>query len=218
MDEEFGVSLDDGWIEADLAAELPGLWLATVAVACRPGPSARGVRERLRIASGRINGAKAVAMRREPVPSAYRVFFRMVGLDPDHTRTPVEEAAFQRLMSGGYAPTERIADAALLALVETGVPVVALDDDRLEGPLGIRAARAGERLGDGPHANDLLPGRLVLADSRAPAGELFGLLAHDRQVRTGTRHVRLGAIGVQGVPRIHVEEALWTALEALATP
>ena len=36
-------------------------------------------------------------MRQEPVPWAYRVFFRQVGIDPDERRTPIEEIALERL-------------------------------------------------------------------------------------------------------------------------
>ena len=64
---------------------------------------------------------------------------------------------------GGDRPPDRTAasrsrgpldDALLVALVETGVPVWALDAARLDGPLGLRGARAGERLGEGEYAAD----------------------------------------------------------------
>ena len=45
--------------------------------------------------------------------------------------------------------------------METGVPVWALDADRVEGELGLRPAQRGERLGEGEYAADVPAGRLV---------------------------------------------------------
>ena len=103
---------------------------------------------RLRELSDRYRGAGVVAMRTQPIPHAYRAFFRQVGLDPDATRIPAEAG-------GGGAPDPRrlraagpVADALLIALVETGVPVWALDGAVVDaGRLGIRSAVAGDRLG-----------------------------------------------------------------------
>ena len=47
-------------------------------------------------------------MRSRPVPHAYRVFFRHIGLDPDATRTPVEAAAMDRLLRGRYDAGGRV--------------------------------------------------------------------------------------------------------------
>ena len=55
--------------------------------------------------SNRWGGAHAVGLRQRPVPAAYRVFFRHIGLDPDVVRTPVEEAMFARMMQGGFHST-----------------------------------------------------------------------------------------------------------------
>lgn len=209
------VSLDDGWIDADLAAEFPELRLRTVGVACVPGRSPSGFRQQLRYLSDRMNGAKAIKLRRDPIPSAYRVFHRLVGLDPDQTLTPVEQAAMERLLRGEYHSSGLVEDALLLALVETGVPVYAFDEEALAGPLGLRPARVGERLGQGEYDPDLPPGRLVLADPERPVGVLFGTIAGERRVTRATRRVRLVAVGVEGVPRIHVEEALFLCAEAL---
>ena len=64
-------------------------------------------------------------MRTKPVPQAYRAFFRQIGLDPDVQRIPSEQAALARLVQGGFRSVDLIADACLIALVETGVPVAA---------------------------------------------------------------------------------------------
>ena len=82
-------------------------------------------------------------------------------------------------MEGGHRSQNRLADALLLALLETGVPVSAFDAAAVDGPVGLREALAGERLGRGELAPQLSPGMLVLADAERPLGELFGDLADD---------------------------------------
>ncbi len=215
MSSPYPVSLDDGWISADLAEEFPELKLRTVGVPYVPGPSTDGLRQQLRYVSDRMTGAKAIKLRRDPVPSAYRVFYRLVGLDPDQTLTPVEQAALDRLFHGDYRAGGLVEDALLLSLVETGVPVYAVDEGALAGPVGLRPAVAGERLGGGEYDPDLRPGRLVLADPERPVGVLFGAMAPEVRVTKRTRAVRLMAVGVAGVPGIHVEEALFGAAELL---
>lgn len=208
--------LEDGWVERELALEFPELRLVSLAVPARHGRTPPGLRERLRVLSGRFHGARAIQLRREPVPAAYRVFFRQAGLDPDRRRTPVEEAAVSRLMRGQFGGQGGIVeDALLLGLVETGVPVWALDDGRGDGPLGLRPAREGERLGEGDLAADLAPGRLVIADARGPVAVLFGAIADGHEPGRRSERLRLCAVQVAGVPAIHVEEALWLCAEAL---
>jgi DNA/RNA-binding domain of Phe-tRNA-synthetase-like protein len=205
-----------GWVDAALAEELPELALWTVVAG--PPPARRSppeVRERLALLASRFRGGEAVELRRRPVPHAYRVFFRQIGLDPDDQRTPVEEAAMRRLMHGGFESHGALQDALLLAVIETGVPVWAVDDATLDGPLGIRGARRGEQRprADG-FADDLPPGRLVVADAAGPVGVLFGEPDARHAVTRATERVRLFTLQVDGVPDIHVEEALWTVLDA----
>jgi DNA/RNA-binding domain of Phe-tRNA-synthetase-like protein len=208
--------LEDGWVERELALEFPELRLVSLAVPARHGRTPPGLRERLRVLSARFHGARAVQLRREPVPAAYRIFFRQAGLDPDRQRTPVEEAAVSRLLRGRFGGQGGIVeDALLLGLVETGVPVWALDDGRGDGPLGLRAALEGERLGEGDLAADLAPGRVVVADARGPVTVLFGAIAPGHEPGRRSERLRLCAVQVAGVPAIHVEEALWLCAEAL---
>jgi DNA/RNA-binding domain of Phe-tRNA-synthetase-like protein len=173
------------------------------------------VRRRLGMLASRFRGGEAVELRRRPVPHAYRVFFRQIGLDPDDQHTPAEEAAMRRLIHGGFESRGALEDALLLAVVETGVPVWALDDATLDGPLGIRASRPGEQRprADG-FADDLPPGRLVLADAAGPVAVLFGEPDAKHAVTRRTERIRLFTLQVGGVPDVHVEEALWTAIDA----
>jgi len=205
-----------GWVDAALADELPELSLWTVVAGTPPARrSPPEVRQRLGSLASRFRGGEAVELRRRPVPHAYRVFFRQIGMDPDDQRTPVEEAAMRRLMHGGFESQGTLEDALLLAVVETGVPMWALDDATVDGPLGLRAARAGEQRprADG-FADDLPPGRLVVADAAGPVAVLFGEPDAKHAVTKQTQQVRLFTLQVAGVPDIHVEEALWTALDA----
>jgi DNA/RNA-binding domain of Phe-tRNA-synthetase-like protein len=206
-----------GWVERELALEFPGLALVSLGVDAPAGRRRAdpALAARLRALSDRFTGRRAVALRSQPVPAAHRAFFRQVGLDPDAHRTPVEAAVLERLVRGGFVSRGLVDDALLLAVVETGVAVWALDDASLDGPLGLRGARAGERLGEGPLASDLPPGRLVVADAARPVAVLFGDVAPSARATPRCRRVRLVAVRVPGVPSVHVEEALWTAGEVL---
>ena len=140
-------------------------------------------------------------MRTKPIPQAFRAFFRQIGLDPDVRRIPSEEVAVARLVQGGFVSVDLVADACLIALIETGVPVWALDGDRVEDAgLGIRLDSAGSlTVGDGETCWALFD------DPRAACA-----------VTPRTGRVTLFAVAVDGVPEIHVEEALWCAVELLA--
>ncbi len=207
----------DGWVDAELLEEFPELRVITAEV---PAPARRrstpALRGQLRALSNRFGGAQVITMRRQPIPHAYRVFFRHIGLDPDTTRTPIEDAAVERLRAGGFISRGRLQDALLLALVETAVPVWAVDATRLSGPLGIRPARQGERLGTGELAHELPSGRLVVADADRPVAVLFGEIATSLLPDADTRTLRLFTVQVAGVPTVHVEEALWTCANALS--
>lgn len=214
------MSADDpreGLVDAAVSDELPGLRLRWVVAAMQGGHrTPRGLRRRLEDVSTRFRGANAIQLRTRPVPRAYRVFFRQVGLDPDVERTPVEQLAVERLIRGELHTGDRVTDALVLGLLETGVPIVAFDEDALEGELTLRAARAGETLpADGGHAHDVPTGRLVLADGAGPVAVLFGRRSAAHGPHRRTTAVRLVAIAVPGVPEAHVDEALWLAAEGL---
>ena len=209
-----------GWCAREVEQELPGLrlWSTRVEVARKgqlTGRSPADVLERLREKSNRFRGATAVAVRREPVPSAYRVFFRHIGLDPELVRTPIEAAVLERMIKGGFLSRNLIDDVLLIALLDTNVPVWALDAETLDGPLGIRASEPGERLGRGAQTPELPSGRLVVADASAPLAVLFGELAAGHAPSERTRSLTLFAVQVAGVPELYAEEALWSAGAAL---
>jgi len=204
-----------GFVEPSVLAEFPRLTLRWLTVDGPVGSVSRGVRRRLRELSNRYRGATVVAMRTQPIPHAYRAFFRQVGLDPDATRIPNEEAAVARLMQGGFRSQSLLADALLIALVETGVPVWALDGELVDaGGLGIRTSESGEHFGSS--GRTLPAGQLVVSDPRQIHALLFGAIVPGHEAGPRSRRLALFAVGVEGVPDIHVEEALWSCAEVLA--
>jgi DNA/RNA-binding domain of Phe-tRNA-synthetase-like protein len=202
-----------GWVAPHIASEFPGLGIAWVEVDAKPGKSPDAVRRRLRDLSDRTYGSQAIRLRERPIPWAYRVFYRQIGLDPDRTRTPIEQLTLERLHDGGFRSKGLPADALGIAIVETGVALRAFDADRLEGDLCIRDTAPGESLAGG--SEEMLRGTLTIADGRHPVGLLFGATAEGYGVDQASRRIAVAAVQVKGVPQIAVEEALWMAAATL---
>jgi DNA/RNA-binding domain of Phe-tRNA-synthetase-like protein len=211
---EVELDLVDGWVEPELAEEFPELSLVHAQVDVRPKRSPHAVKQRLRMLADRYTGGKVVHMRQDPVPWAYRVFSRQVGIDPDHDRTPVEAVALRRLKQGGLNSENIVDDALTIAIAETGVPLLALDAGRCGTALGLRLARDGETLGG---VRPLSARQLVVADDERPVALVLGEVGEDAGVTPDTEQMVLCALGVKGVPRIALEEALWCAAETLYT-
>jgi DNA/RNA-binding domain of Phe-tRNA-synthetase-like protein len=200
--------VESGWVEPALSGEFRGLGLRYTVVEARSGRSPRELRQRLRHLSDRIHGGRVLNLRREPVASAYRIFFRQIGIDPEEFRPPAEAAMLERLRAGRFASRNMLDDAIVVSLVETGVSVRAFDADRTTGSLGLRIAHPEERLGgDGIELPD---GAIVVADEERSVGLIFGDTASGRGVEPSTRRIALCAVRVPGVPEISVEEALWS--------
>jgi DNA/RNA-binding domain of Phe-tRNA-synthetase-like protein len=200
-------------VAPELRAEFPGLALFSLVVERGSGRSTKAIRARLRRLSDRFSGAQAINLRQRAIPSAYRIFYRHIGLDPDHQRTPVEALVLERMLHGGFRSRSLLDDALTIAIVESEVALRAFDADRVEGAPGIRPSEPGEELEGRP--GELPRGTLVIADQRRPLALLFGALAAGRGVRPRTRRTLLVAVGVAGVPEIAVEEALWLAVGVL---
>jgi len=213
LPEEWEVAPEPGWIEPGLAEEFPGLTIATTVLEATTGRSPEALKEQLRLLSDRIGGPQAIQLRQKPIPWAYRVFFRHIGLDPDTTRTPIEQVIFERIHDGRFKSRNRVEDALTIAMVEVGVALRAFDADRVEGRVGLRLSAEGE--GFEGRVSPLPDGTIVVADEKRPLGILFGRTAEGRGVKRGTRRVQLVATGVRGVPDIAMEEALWVAGSAV---
>ena len=159
--------------------------------------------------SDRFSGAQAINLRHQPIPWAYRVFYRHIGLDPDEQRTPVEELALERMKHGGFRSNNLLDDALTIAIIESG-----RRDARLR-------RRSGHRAGSGSgSARQARSWRAGPASSRRDAGDRrrrapAGAVVRRPGGRPGgdpkTKRTTLVAIGVSGVPAIAVEEALWLA-------
>ena len=141
---------EQGWVAPAVAAEFPRAGSLASAV---PGSTAHApaaaraipARSTAERALRSLHGGHAVHMRERPIPWAYRVFFRQIGLDPDRTRTPVEALALERMKSGGFKSRNQLDDALTIATIETGVALRAFDADEDRGRAG--HPRLGARRG-----------------------------------------------------------------------
>lgn len=216
-----GEAIVEGWCERELRRELPSLALlgARVRLDEERSPQSRspaGLAARLRDLANGWRGARAVALRKQPVPSAYRAFYRQVGLDPDDTRTAIEELVLARMIAGDFKSGGLLADALTLALLDTSVPVWAVDAETIDGPLGVRLSREDELVERGEDRALAGAGRLVVADAERAVALLFDQPQRRHRATRSTRLLSLYAIAVAGVPRLYVEEALAICAAALA--
>lgn len=206
---------EQGWVAPHIAAEFPGLGIAWVELENGFKHSPEPVLRRLRDLSDRFYGSHAIHMRERPIPWAYRVFFRQIGLDPDRTRTPVEQLALDRLHDGAFVSQGMPADALTIATVETGVALRAFDGERLEGRLCIRDSAPGESLPGKP--GGLAQGTLTIADEQTPLTLLFGEPTADRVPKFDCARIVIAAVQVKGVPQASIDEALWLACAAIGS-
>jgi DNA/RNA-binding domain of Phe-tRNA-synthetase-like protein len=117
------------------------------------------------------------------------------------------------MRAGGFPSQNLLDDAMTIATVETNVPIVAFDEGKLDGPLGLRMSGPEELLGgDG---RPLSSRQVVIADAERSVAVLFADLAEGRGVHPSTRRMRVVSTQVKGVPDVSVEEALWIAAEVL---
>ncbi len=205
--------LTQGWVDAELAEEFPELCVWHTSVDRGSGRSPDFVRERLKGLASRITGGHVIHMRQDPVPWAYRVFWRQVGIDPDTDRTPVEQLALDRLKWGGLRSRNVLDDAITIATLETGVPVVAFDSAKVGEQIGLRLTGDGEQLGGS--GRPLSSRQIVIADEDHTLAVLSGEVAEERGVTPQTTGMVLASVQVKGVPMISVEEALWTVVDTL---
>jgi DNA/RNA-binding domain of Phe-tRNA-synthetase-like protein len=202
-----------GWIEPALREEFSGLGICFAEVPAQSRRSPRGVKERLKHLSNITHGARALAHRREPIASAYRIFFRQIGIDPENFRPPGEAAMLERMRAGRFKSRNTVDDGIMVALVETGVYVRAFDADRVQGDPGLRLSKPEEKLGgDGLELPD---GTIVIADRSHALSLIFGDMAPGRGVSDETRRMLLCVVQVPGVPDISVEEAVWICSDIL---
>jgi len=194
------VGIEIGWIDHALAAEFPELTLRYVVVDARLDASPPELLGQLADLSTRFRGRQAMALPTKPVPSAYRAFFRQVGLDPDVHRNPVEAVSYDRIMRGTFPSFNRVADAVRATIVETHIALSALDADSVSGPMGIRPRDDGV---------------LAIVDADHTISPLFGPPEDPFQPDARTERVAITAVGVAGIPHWMLDHALWRVADHL---
>ncbi|MDE2316944.1 MAG: phenylalanine--tRNA ligase subunit beta [Xanthomonadaceae bacterium] len=141
-------------------------------------------------AAARVTGDARRRIRLEAGKDAPRYLGRIVeGIDPA-ARTPLWLA--ERLRRAGLRPISAVVDITNYVMLELGQPMHAFDNDRLEGDVVVRHARAGEtlKLLDGSEAT-LDAGFVLIADDNkalAVAGVMGGF---DSRVTDATRNIFL---------------------------
>lgn len=92
----------------------------------------------------------------------------VVGLDPE-ARSPIWMQ--RRLQKAGMRPISLAVDITNYVMLELGQPLHAYDRNRLEGPIGVRRAEAGEKFTTLDGVKRVLDAQdLVITDSRGPIG------------------------------------------------
>lgn len=203
-----------GWIDNVVAASFPdlGLHWARSLVSFMPA-SRKAAKAGLRELSASHQTGRAIVRGADPTVFAHEIFFRRIGLDPYKApRTPAQAVMADRLLRGEFKSRSLIEDAGLIALIETGVSVSAMDARGFTEALGIREVWPGEDMqsADGKAA-PLRPGALVVAAGGPPMAAVFGRVAERWQVTKATAEVLLFAIRPPGVAALQADEALWIA-------
>lgn len=204
------VDAEDGWIDHTVAREFPALRLRYAVIDAGPTVSPVELRQRLDDLSTRFRAHKAMELPTRPIPSAYRVFLRQVGLDPEAHPSPIEAVTRDRILRGNFPTTHRLADALTVATVESQIAISVLDAELLDLPLGIRAVRAED-------STELPVGTLVVADANGPAAELLGEPEPHCFVGANTTRTAVMALGVEGIADWMLDDALWRVAE-IAVP
>ncbi|TLQ46940.1 phenylalanine--tRNA ligase subunit beta [Streptomyces marianii] len=92
----------------------------------------------------------------------------VVGLDPE-ARSPIWMQ--RRLQKAGMRPISLAVDITNYVMLELGQPLHAYDRNRLDGPIGVRRAEAGEKFTTLDGVKRVLDAQdLVITDSRGPIG------------------------------------------------
>lgn len=203
---------DHGWIAPDLAEEHPGLdlfsWTTATAWPSRKSPWAKDWLARL---STRVDGPAVLGAHREEAPGAHRRFLQRIGRDPAEDRSPQEAAYHARIKHGGFPVRGAPHDVLLIALLETGVPIWAVDADGLQGGLGLRRSLAGE-LGDPDEGPDVPPDARrepVVVDDAGVVAEVCRPPRAAHRATKKTARTTFFCVRVPGLSDLRVDEAVW---------
>lgn len=204
-----------GWIAPDVVEEHPGLdffWWTEETEWRRRAP--RWARDRLARLSTRIDGPAVLQAHLEDAPAAHREFLRRIGRDPNSDHSPQEAAYHQRIFHGRFPVRDELQDLLLIVLIETGVPIWAVDAERIDGELGLRRSLAGElqgpRIGPGrPTPDPITRSEPVVVDGGGVVAELGREPRDTHRATYKTGRTTFFCARVPGLPALRVEEAIW---------
>lgn len=155
------------------------------------------------------------SLRDLPIFRVYRDFFWRVGIDPTKIR-PASEALVRRILAGKSIPRiNALVDSYNLASIKTEIAIAAFDQDKLEGELRLRYARAGEIFrGIGwPEERKLRGGEIVASDTRKLVAIYPYRDADDSKITAQTKQVLLLICGVPGIEEQKLKEATQVTIE-----
>jgi DNA/RNA-binding domain of Phe-tRNA-synthetase-like protein len=204
------IEAEDGWVDHVVAREFPKLRMRYAVIDAGPVKSPPEMQHRLEDISTRFRGRKAMELPSKPIPSAYRVFQRQVGLNPEINPSPIEAISRDRILRGTFLSRDRLRDALLIATIESQIAIAVLDADTVELPLGIRQVRADD-------ATELPIGTLVVADASNAVAELLGPPEPPNEVHMHTTRSAVVAIGVAGIADWMLDDALWRVADIAVT-
>ncbi|MEE1800068.1 phenylalanine--tRNA ligase subunit beta [Streptomyces sp. JV176] len=137
----------------------------------------------------------------------------VTGLDPE-ARSPIWLS--RRLQKAGMRPISLAVDITNYVMLELGQPLHAYDRTRLEGPIGVRRAEAGEKITTLDGVQRVLDAQdLVITDDRGPIG-LAGVMggAHT-EIADVVTDAETGA--VHGTTEVVIEAAHFDAITIART-
>lgn len=204
------IDAEDGWVDHVVAREFPQLRMRYTVIDAGPVKSPIEMQHRLNDISTRFRGQKAMELPSKPIPSAYRVFQRQVGLNPETHPSPIEAISRDRILRGTFLSRDRLRDALLIATIESQIAISVIDADTVELPLGIRQVRADD-------STELPGGTLALADADGVIAELLGPPEPAHEVHLHTKRTVVAAIGVAGIADWMLDDALWRVADIAVT-
>ncbi|WP_328860037.1 phenylalanine--tRNA ligase subunit beta [Streptomyces sp. NBC_00306] len=137
----------------------------------------------------------------------------VVGLDPE-ARSPIWLQ--RRLQKAGMRPISLAVDITNYVMLELGQPLHAYDRTRLDGPIGVRRAEAGEKLTTLDGVKRVLDaGDLVITDSRGPIGLAGVMGGANTEIADAETHPETGE--VKGTTEVVIEAAHFDAISIART-
>ncbi|MGW6740303.1 phenylalanine--tRNA ligase subunit beta [Streptomyces sp. NPDC055025] len=137
----------------------------------------------------------------------------VTGLDPE-ARSPLWLS--RRLQKAGMRPISLAVDITNYVMLELGQPLHAYDRARLEGPIGVRRARPGEKITTLDGVQRVLdPGDLVITDDRGPIGLAGVMGGANTEIADLTAHPTTGE--AQGTTEVVIEAAHFDAISIART-